>query len=108
MLMRPDEHLAAVIGLNNVVVVTGDEVVVADESQSDTVKELVERLKAERHPEATQDRRMYRPWGYYQSIDQGARYQVQAHCRATWWPPLAAKSTITALNIGSSCAALRR
>ena len=78
MLVRSDEHLTAVIGLDNVIVVaTGDAVLVADQSQADKVKQLVERLKAERHPEATQHRRMYRPWGYYQSIDQGARYQVK-------------------------------
>jgi mannose-1-phosphate guanylyltransferase/mannose-6-phosphate isomerase len=77
-LVRSDEHLAAVIGLDNVIVVaTGDAVLVADKSQTDKVKQLVERLKAERHPEATQHRRMYRPWGYYQSIDHGPRYQVK-------------------------------
>ncbi len=77
-LVRSDEHLAAVIGLNNVIVVaTGDAVLVADQSQTDKVKQLVERLKAEGHPEATQHRRMYRPWGYYQSVDQGERYQVK-------------------------------
>jgi mannose-1-phosphate guanylyltransferase / mannose-6-phosphate isomerase len=77
-LVRSDEHLAAVIGLDNVIVVaTGDAVLVADQAQTDKVKELVERLKAERHPEATQHRRMYRPWGYYQSVDRGERYQVK-------------------------------
>jgi mannose-1-phosphate guanylyltransferase/mannose-6-phosphate isomerase len=77
-LIRSDEHLAAVIGLDNIIVVaTGDAVLVADKSQTDKVKQLVERLKAERHPEATQHRRMYRPWGYYQSIDRGPRYQVK-------------------------------
>ena len=77
-LVRSDEHLAAVIGLDNVIVVaTGDAVLVADKSQTHKVKELVERLKAEGHPEATRHRRMYRPWGYYQSIDLGARYQVK-------------------------------
>jgi mannose-1-phosphate guanylyltransferase / mannose-6-phosphate isomerase len=60
-----------------VVVATGDAVLVADKSQSHKVKQLVERLKAEQHPEATQHRRNYRPWGYYQSVDQGARYQVK-------------------------------
>jgi mannose-1-phosphate guanylyltransferase/mannose-6-phosphate isomerase len=77
-LVRSDEHLVAVIGLDNVIVVaTGDAVLVADQSQSHKVKLLVEKLKAERHPEATQHRRTYRPWGYYQSIDRGARYQVK-------------------------------
>jgi len=77
-LVRSEEHLAAVIGLKDVIVIaTGDAVLVADQSQADKVKDLVEKLKADREPEATQHRRMYRPWGYYQSIDQGARYQVK-------------------------------
>ena len=77
-LVRSEEHLAAVIGLKDVIVIaTGDAVLVADQSQADKVKDLVEKLKADREPEATQHRRNYRPWGYYQSIDQGARYQVK-------------------------------
>jgi len=77
-LVRSDERLAAVIGLQNVVVVaTDDAVLVADQSQTHKVRQLVERLKQERHPEATQHRRLYRPWGYYQSVDHGARYQVK-------------------------------
>jgi len=77
-LVRSEEQLATVIGLNNVVVVaTGDAVLVADRSQTDKVKKLVERLKAEGKREATEHRRIYRPWGYYQSIDQGSRYQVK-------------------------------
>ena len=78
MLVRSEEQLIAVIGLQDVVVVaTGDAVLVADRSQTDKVKALVERLKAQGHPEATEHRRNYRPWGYYQSIDQGSRYQVK-------------------------------
>jgi len=77
-LVRSEDHLVAVIGLDNVVVVaTGDAVLVADQSQSDKVKDLVERLKAQRQPEATQHLRIYRPWGHYQSIDRGGRYQVK-------------------------------
>jgi mannose-1-phosphate guanylyltransferase/mannose-6-phosphate isomerase len=76
--VRSEEHLATVIGLDNIVVVaTGDAVLVADKSRTDKVKQLVEQLKAQGHPEATRHRRTYRPWGYYQSIDQGARYQVK-------------------------------
>ena len=60
-----------------IVIATGDAVLVADRSQTDKVKKLVERLKAQGHPEATEHRRNYRPWGYYQSIDQGSRYQVK-------------------------------
>ena len=78
LLVRSDDQLVAVIGLDNVVVVaTGDAILVADQAQAHRVKELVERLKADQIPEATRHRRMYRPWGYYQSIDQGPRYQVK-------------------------------
>ena len=77
-LVRSEEQLAAVIGLRDVVVVaTRDAVLVADRSQTDKVKALVERLKAEGQAEATQHVRIYRPWGYYQSVDQGSRYQVK-------------------------------
>ena len=77
-LVRSEEQLAAVIGLKDVIVVaTGDAVLVADRSQTAKVKTLVESLKAQGHPEATEHRRNYRPWGYYQSIDQGSRYQVK-------------------------------
>jgi mannose-1-phosphate guanylyltransferase/mannose-6-phosphate isomerase len=77
-LVRSEEQLAAVIGLKDVIVVaTGDAVLVADRSQTAKVKKLVENLKAQGHREATEHRRNYRPWGYYQSIDQGSRYQVK-------------------------------
>jgi mannose-1-phosphate guanylyltransferase/mannose-6-phosphate isomerase len=77
-LVRSEEQLAAVIGLQDVVVVaTGDAVLVALRSQTAKVKKLVERRKAEGHLEAAEHRRNYRPWGYYQSVDQGSRYQVK-------------------------------
>ena len=77
-LVRSEEQLTAVIGLQDVVVVaTGDAVLVADRSQTAKVKKLVESLKAQGHAEATEHRRNYRPWGYYQSIDRGSRYQVK-------------------------------
>ena len=77
-LVRSEEQLAAVIGLKDVIVIaTGDALLVADRSQTAKVKKLVERLKEQGHPEATEHRRNYRPWGYYQSIDQGSRYQVK-------------------------------
>jgi mannose-1-phosphate guanylyltransferase/mannose-6-phosphate isomerase len=77
-LVRSEGQLTAVVGLKDVIVVaTGDAVLVADRSQTAKVKKLVESLKAQGHPEATQHRRNYRPWGYYQSIDRGARYQVK-------------------------------
>ena len=78
MLVRSEEQVVAVIGLKDVIVVaTGDAVLIADRSQTAKVKKLVESLKAQGHPEATEHRCNDRPWGYYQSIDQGSRYQVK-------------------------------
>ena len=46
-------------------------------SQTARVKNLVEALKAQGRKEAVEHKRSYRPWGYYQGIDMGARYQVK-------------------------------
>jgi mannose-1-phosphate guanylyltransferase/mannose-6-phosphate isomerase len=70
--------LTTVVGLDNVVVVaTGDAVLVAARDKAEDVKTLVEELKARNRREAVEHRRIYRPWGYYQRIDAGARYQVK-------------------------------
>lgn len=45
--------------------------------EADKVKKLVDTLKQEKRREIVEHRRVYRPWGYYQSVDQGARYQVK-------------------------------
>ena len=77
-LIRTDDQLTAVVGLDNIIVVTTpDAVLVVDAAQADKVKHLVDRLKAEKRPEASEHKRSYRPWGYYQSVDEGARYQVK-------------------------------
>jgi len=77
-LVRSNDQLTAVVGLDNVIVVTTqDAVLVADARRSDKIKQLVDQLKAEKHPEATEHKRAYRPWGYYQGVDAGARYQVK-------------------------------
>jgi mannose-1-phosphate guanylyltransferase/mannose-6-phosphate isomerase len=70
--------LTTVVGLDNVVVVaTPDAVLVTSRDNAERVKELVERLKAEKRSEAVAHLRVYRPWGYYQGVDRGARYQVK-------------------------------
>jgi mannose-1-phosphate guanylyltransferase/mannose-6-phosphate isomerase len=76
--IRSTGMLTAVVGVNDVVVVsTQDAVLVLAREQGAKVKQLVEALKKERRPEATEHKRIYRPWGYYQSIDAGPRYQVK-------------------------------
>jgi mannose-1-phosphate guanylyltransferase/mannose-6-phosphate isomerase len=76
--VRSEEYLTAVVGVSGVIVVTTqDAVLVLDAKQADKVKDLVERLKGENRREALEHKRIYRPWGYYQSIDSGQRYQVK-------------------------------
>ena len=76
--IRSDEHLTTVVGVDNVIVVTThDAVLVVSNEHGDKVKQLVEKLRLMGRREASEHKRSYRPWGYYQSIDDGARYQVK-------------------------------
>ncbi len=76
--VRSNGLLTAVVGVKDLIVVTtNDAVLVLAHDQGDKVKQLVETLKRSHRKEATEHKRMYRPWGYYQSIDHGARYQVK-------------------------------
>jgi mannose-1-phosphate guanylyltransferase / mannose-6-phosphate isomerase len=76
--IRSDEHLTTVVGVDNVIVVTTqDAVLVLNKAQGDSVKQLVDLLKTENFPETLEHRRSWRPWGYYQLVDSGARYQVK-------------------------------
>jgi mannose-1-phosphate guanylyltransferase/mannose-6-phosphate isomerase len=52
-------------------------VLVADRSRVQDVKGLVARIKAEQAPEADQHRKVRRPWGFFDSIDRGERFQVK-------------------------------
>lgn len=72
------EGLTAVIGVEDLVVVaTDDAVLVSSRTQAHRVKDLVVALRAKGHEEADAHRRIYRPWGWYQRIDLGARFQVK-------------------------------
>lgn len=76
--VRSESRLVAAIGLDNLVVVeTDDAVLVADKAHDQEVKRIVETLKATQRPEATQGSRAWRPWGWYQTIDEGYRYRVK-------------------------------
>lgn len=76
-----DTILTAVVGLDDVIVVsTADAVLVASKRDAERVKDLVEQLKARNRNEALEHRRIYRPWGFYQTADAGGRYQVKRLC----------------------------
>jgi len=71
-------RLVATVGLKDVVVVeTPDAILVADRHQIQKVKEVVGRLKVEKRGESHAHRKVYRPWGWYDSIDFGSRFQVK-------------------------------
>lgn len=73
-----DERLVACLGIDNLVVVeTADAVMVADKERTQEVKHIVARLKAERRHQANAHRKVYRPWGWYDAIDGGERFQVK-------------------------------
>jgi mannose-1-phosphate guanylyltransferase/mannose-6-phosphate isomerase len=76
-----ESRLVATIGLREYVVVeTKDAVLVAPKSRVQDVKQLVARLKAENRYEHSLHREVFRPWGSYDSIDNGERFQVKRLC----------------------------
>jgi mannose-1-phosphate guanylyltransferase/mannose-6-phosphate isomerase len=77
-LVHATSRLVSVVGLNDVVVVeTPDAVLVASREKSQDVKNVVNRLGREQRGEQALHRKVYRPWGWYDSIDQGPRDQVK-------------------------------
>lgn len=71
-------RLVACVGTKDLVVVeTDDAVLVVDRSHVQDVKSLVSRIKREKSPEAESHRKVRRPWGFYDSIDHGDRFQVK-------------------------------
>ena len=76
--VHADQRLTAIVGVKDLVVVsTSDAVMVVPRARAQEVRELVSKLKAEKRPEATDHKRVHRPWGYYESIDMGERFQVK-------------------------------
>ncbi|CAH1669058.1 MAG: mannose-1-phosphate guanylyltransferase/mannose-6-phosphate isomerase [Chelatococcus sp.] len=76
--IRGEGQLVAALGVEDLVVVaTPDVVLVTRRDRDQDVKLLVERLKKDGHEAATQTPRVHRPWGYYQSLHMGERFQVK-------------------------------
>jgi len=71
-------RLVALVGLSDIVVVeTPDAVLVAHKNHLQELKEVVARLKRDGRTEVGTHRKIHRPWGYYDSIDAGNRFQVK-------------------------------
>lgn len=76
--VRSEGMLTAVLGLKDVVlVVTDDAVLAMPRDRAQDVKHVVERLKARGLKQAVEHRRMYRPWGHYEGLIMGDRFQVK-------------------------------
>lgn len=76
--VHADSRLVATVGVEDLVIVeTKDAVLVAHKDRVQEVKQIVERLKADDRHEHLNHREVYRPWGMYDSIDTGHRYQVK-------------------------------
>jgi mannose-1-phosphate guanylyltransferase/mannose-6-phosphate isomerase len=77
-LVLGDKRLIACVGIENAVIVeTPDAILVADKSKIQQVKDVVQRLKDKQRSEQVSHRKVYRPWGWYDSIDAGPRFQVK-------------------------------
>jgi mannose-1-phosphate guanylyltransferase/mannose-6-phosphate isomerase len=73
-----ERRLVAALGLDDMVIVdTPDAVMIAPRTRVQDVKRLVERIKADGRQEHLFHRKVYRPWGSYDSIDMGERFQVK-------------------------------
>lgn len=76
--IHADNRLVATLGVDDLVVVeTKDAVLVAHRDHAQGIKMIVERLKRDGRDEHFNHREVYRPWGVYESIGSGARYQVK-------------------------------
>jgi mannose-1-phosphate guanylyltransferase/mannose-6-phosphate isomerase len=77
-LAMSNSRLIACVGVSDLVVVeTADAILVAHKDKTQDVKKIVDQLKAAARPEGQLHRKVYRPWGWYDSVDNGERFQVK-------------------------------
>jgi mannose-1-phosphate guanylyltransferase/mannose-6-phosphate isomerase len=76
--VHSSSRLVSAVGVNNLVVIeTADAVLIADKSQSQHVKKIVSQLGARNRSEGNHHRKVHRPWGWYDNIDEGERFKVK-------------------------------
>ena len=77
-LVHASSRLVGMVGLDNLVVIeTADAVLVADRRKSQDVKHIVNQLEAQQREEKNLHRKVARPWGWYDSVDEGERFKVK-------------------------------
>lgn len=76
--VRAEDRLVAAVGVEDLIIVeTADAVLVTHKDCSQDVKKVVESLKSKQRDEYLVHKRVYRPWGYYEGLDDGERFQVK-------------------------------
>ena len=77
-LVHANSRLVSTVGVENLIIVeTADAVLVADRKNSQDVKSIVVQLESQKREEKNLHRKVSRPWGWYDSIDEGARFKVK-------------------------------
>jgi mannose-1-phosphate guanylyltransferase/mannose-6-phosphate isomerase len=77
-LIHSSSRLVSAVGVDNLIIVeTADAVLVADRKKSQDVKHIVTQLEAQKRDEKNLHRKVARPWGWYDSVDEGERFKVK-------------------------------
>jgi mannose-1-phosphate guanylyltransferase/mannose-6-phosphate isomerase len=77
-LIHANSRLVSAVGVNDLVIIeTADAVLVADRKSSQDVKEIVSLLSQQQREEKNLHRKVARPWGWYDSVDEGERFKVK-------------------------------
>jgi len=77
-LVHASSRLVSLVGVENLIVIeTPDAVLIADKTRSQDVKNIVTQLQATKREEHTLHRKVHRPWGWYDSLDEGGRFKVK-------------------------------
>ena len=108
--INADHHMVATIGVDNLIIIdTPDATFIATQDKAQEVKSIVESLQASGRCESTTHRKVYRPWGWYDSIESGEYFQVKRlhvkpgaklslqmhHKRAEHWVVVSGTATVT-------------
>jgi mannose-1-phosphate guanylyltransferase/mannose-6-phosphate isomerase len=77
-LVHASSRLVSLVGVENLIIIeTPDAILVADKTRSQDVKHIVTQLQKTKREEHTLHRKVHRPWGWYDSLDEGGRFKVK-------------------------------
>jgi mannose-1-phosphate guanylyltransferase / mannose-6-phosphate isomerase len=77
-LIYANNKLVSTVGIDNLIIIeTSDAVMIADRNQSQHVKMIVDKLQSQKREEQVLHRKVSRPWGWYDSLDEGRNFKVK-------------------------------